>query len=65
MKQIARLRRCTGISQHELARASGVPRWRICFFETNRIDLRDEELKRIKEVLERRARDVVANIAAA
>jgi predicted transcriptional regulator len=65
MKQIARLRRCTGISQHALAAESGVPRWKICFHETNRIQLSDEELQRIKTVLERRAREVVANIAAA
>ncbi len=65
MKQIARLRRCTGITQHKLAAESGVPRWRICFHETNRLRLSDEELQRIKAVLQRRAREVVANIAAA
>jgi len=63
--KIAKLRRNTGISQHELAHESGVPRWRICFHETKRIKLTDEELQRIKTVLAKRAREVVANIAAA
>jgi predicted transcriptional regulator len=65
MRDIKKLRRNLGLTQHELSRMTRVPRWRICFFETDRINLTEAELDRIKLVLERRAREVVESIAAA
>ena len=65
MRDIKKLRRNLGLTQHELSRMTRVPRWRICFFETDRINLTEAELDRIKLVLDRRLRTIIANIAAA
>jgi len=53
MKKLKELRRANGLSQHALARKSGVPRWRIAFAETGRLTLTDKERSRILVALAR------------
>jgi len=53
VRTLKKIRRANGLSQHALARKSGVPRWRIAFAETGRLTLTDEERSRILVALAR------------
>jgi len=53
MKKLKELRKASGLSQHNLARKSGVPRWRIAYVETGRLTFSDQERSRIRVALAR------------
>jgi predicted transcriptional regulator len=57
-------RKFVGMTQHQLASASGVDRWKITFAETDRIKLKVQELEAIKSVIQRRAKVIAAQLAA-
>jgi predicted transcriptional regulator len=56
MKTLAKHRRMTGLSQHELARRADVRFSRLCYAENGRTKLTADELARIKAVLAERGR---------
>ena len=47
MTKLAKVRKANGLSQHALARKSGVPRWRIAYAETGRLTFTGDERARI------------------
>ena len=63
--RLKKMRNSCGISQHELAHQTGIPRWKIVFAETGRVRLKAAELQTIKNVLAKRAAAALANIQAA
>jgi predicted transcriptional regulator len=58
MSKLARHRRATGLTQHQLSRGADVPRWKITFAETGRIKLTADELQRIEQVLAARVKEI-------
>jgi hypothetical protein len=55
VSKLKRIRRLTGMSQHELAKATDIPVMRIVYAETNRIQLKKSERERVQSVLRERA----------
>ena len=51
MKQLKNLRKVSGLTQWDLARATGIARSRICFIETERVEVRPEEERAIRRAL--------------
>ena len=51
MRRLKNLRRDSGLTQHELALASGVARWRISHAEVGLLRLAPEEVNSIREAL--------------
>jgi DNA-binding XRE family transcriptional regulator len=64
-RNIASLRRRTGMTQHELARQTGIAVNRIVFFETERIVLEPQEIDKVRSVLRKRARQTAADAVSA
>jgi hypothetical protein len=64
-RSLAKLRRRTGLTQHQLSRETGIPVNRIVFFETDRIALLPDEVDQIRCVLRKRAQATVAKAAGA
>lgn len=60
MNTLRKQRKCLGMTQHDLSRATGIIPSRIAFFETGRRQLTDREIARIKKALARRAAKVAA-----
>jgi transcriptional regulator with XRE-family HTH domain len=65
MKKLRELRRSTGLTQHELARLTGMSVGRIAFAETKRLTLTASEIEKIRLTLAQRAQEVAATLAAA
>jgi DNA-binding XRE family transcriptional regulator len=53
-RSLAERRRMCGLTQHQMARETGIPIGRIVFAETGRTELTPAELTRIKSVLKQR-----------
>jgi len=51
MKNLRKLRRDAGLSQHALGAACGLPRWRIAHCEIGIIELKPDEVARIRKAL--------------
>lgn len=51
MKSLRKNRRDAGLSQHALGDACGIPRWRIAHCEAGIIELKPDEVARIRQVL--------------
>jgi len=64
MKKLRQKREMLGWTQHDLARAAGIAPGRISFWETERTELSDAELERVKTALARRAKEVAATVLA-
>lgn len=60
---LARIRRKCGLSQHELARRTGIPFSRICYFETGRRDPSRAEKQRIRDVLHQHIEQLSKEVA--
>jgi hypothetical protein len=60
-RSLAKLRRRTGLTQHQLSHETGIPIGRIVFFETDRIALLPEEMDKVRNVLRKRARQTAAD----
>ncbi len=56
---LARKRKMTGATQHQIAQATGIAVNRIVFIETGRCDPKPSELDAIRKVLKRRAQQAV------
>lgn len=65
MRHLRQRRKLCGFTQFELARATGLPPWKITFAETGRCRLTSEEIEKIKGVLARRAEEIASALAAA
>jgi predicted transcriptional regulator len=59
---LGKKRRMVGLTQHDLARLTGIPVSRIVFVETGRLDLEPDELISIRRVLKQRARQVAKDV---
>jgi len=57
-RSLAKLRRRTGMTQHQLAAETGISLGRIVFFETERTPLLPEEVDKVRSVLRKRARQI-------
>jgi predicted transcriptional regulator len=64
-KGLKQKRHDIGLTQHDLAKLSGIQCWRIAFAETGRIHLTAVEVQTIQKILEKRASEVLSNIAGA
>lgn len=51
MKNLRKIRKAVGVTQHQLAASSGVARWRICHAEVGIRPLTSAEEKKIRKVL--------------
>jgi predicted transcriptional regulator len=51
MKNLRKHRRDAGLSQHALGAACRIPRWRIAHSEVGIIELKPDEIARIRKVL--------------
>ena len=63
MKTLKKNRRMVGLSQHELAKRTGIRVGRIAFAETGRRTLTATEIEKIQAAIARRAAEVVAAVA--
>lgn len=63
MKKLKQMRRDLGLTQHDLSHLTGIQRWRIVFAETGRIHLTAVEVQTIQKIFEKRASEVLSNIA--
>jgi predicted transcriptional regulator len=52
VKELRNLRRVSGLTQWDLAHATGIDRSKICFIETGRIQVKPEEERTIRRALE-------------
>jgi len=68
MKNLKKLRRDSGLSQHALAKAAGLHRWRISHAELGMADLSADEADAIRKVLagelQKKSRSLAALTAA-
>jgi hypothetical protein len=55
-RSLAKLRRRTGLTQHQLSHETGIPIGRIVFFETDRIALLPEEMNKVRSALKKHHR---------
>jgi predicted transcriptional regulator len=55
-RDIARMRRRTGLTQHQLSEETGIGVNRIVFFETGRLALLPDEVDRVRSVLRKHHR---------
>ncbi len=55
-RSIAKARRNTGLTQHQLSAESGIGLNRIVFFETGRCDLEPAEIDKVRSVLKKHHR---------
>jgi transcriptional regulator with XRE-family HTH domain len=62
-RSLAKLRRRTGLTQHQLSAETGIGLNRLIFFETERAALLPVELDKIKSVLRKRARQTAKDAA--
>jgi transcriptional regulator with XRE-family HTH domain len=62
-RSLAKLRRRTGLTQHQLSEQTGIGLNRLIFFETERAALLPVELNKIKSVLRKRARQTAKDAA--
>lgn len=60
---LGRKRKMCGITQHQLARDTGIPVGRIVFAETGRADLEPNEIEKVQDVLRKRARRAMDAVA--
>ena len=60
---LAKKRRMVGMTQHNLARQTGISIGRIVFAETGRVALTPEEVERVQNVLRQRARKALEVVA--
>jgi predicted transcriptional regulator len=51
VKNLKRLRRDAGLTQHALSKAAGIHRWRIAHAERGMIELTDDENQSIRKIL--------------
>lgn len=61
-RSLAKRRRMTGLTQHDLARLTGIPVSRIAFAETGRLDLEPQEVDKIRTSLRKRAKTVMDSL---
>lgn len=61
---MARRRRSLGITQHQLAKDSGVSVGRISYAETGRLELTPDELDSIQAVIKKRGQEIVEEVFA-
>jgi transcriptional regulator with XRE-family HTH domain len=64
-RALAKRRRMLGLTQHQVAQATGIPVNKIVFAETGRCILEPSELDAIRSVLKARAREVTKELALA
>lgn len=64
-RTLARKRRAVGLTQHDVARLTGISPNRIAFAETDRLILLPSELDSIRAVLKERARTVQREMSCA
>jgi len=60
---LGRRRRMVGLTQHDVAKATGISVSRIVFAETGRIDLEPAEVEKVHNVLRQRARRAMDAVA--
>jgi predicted transcriptional regulator len=60
---LGRRRRMVGLTQHDVAQATGIPVGRIVFAETGRIDLEPAEVEKVETCLKKRARKAMEAVA--
>jgi len=65
MKKLRQKRQMLGWTQHDLERAASIRRGKLAFWETRRLELSDAELERVKNALDRRAKEVTEALTAA
>lgn len=63
-RNLAKRRRMVGLTQHNLAKESGVPVARITYAETGRLTLDDSELDKLDAVLRKRAAKAMDAVSA-
>jgi DNA-binding XRE family transcriptional regulator len=62
-KQLGKKRRMLGLTQHQVAQATGISLNRLVFAETGRMDLEPDERAKVMQLLRQRARKVSAMVA--
>jgi transcriptional regulator with XRE-family HTH domain len=63
-RSLAKLRRRTGMTQHQLSDETGIAVGRIVFFETERSELLPQEIDKVRSVLRKRARQTAMDAVA-
>jgi hypothetical protein len=56
-------RKSLGLSQHELARLAGIPRWRIAYSDSGLLTLTSCELRRVRDALQKRTVAITSQFA--
>jgi hypothetical protein len=57
-RSVAKMRRSSGLTQHEVSRRTGIGLNRLVFFETGRAPLLPDEVDKIRSVVKKHARQV-------
>jgi len=65
VKELKNLRKTSGLTQWDLARATGIDRSKICFIETERVQVRPEEERTIRRALDKAMRRRLLSIQTA